>query len=333
MPEKLVELEQVKKYFPLNDFKLGRAISKYLHAVDNVSFHINKGEIFGIVGESGSGKSTIGRCILNLHSTNEGKIYFKGTQINNLNNKELKPYRKSMQMIFQNPYSSFNPHKSIGKLFIELGKVNGMLLLEAKSRAEDLLEYVNLPKDIMVRRSKELSGGQLQRLAIARSLMLQPEFIVADEPVSALDVSVQAQILNLLLELRDKLNLTIMFISHDLTVVENICDRVAVFYLGIIVELADTKTLFSNPLHPYTKALLSAKPKEHPDEITDRIILKGDIPNAIDVEDGCRFADRCPRYKYKSFKCDNTTPELLEVEDGHYVACHYPFQIDNKINY
>lgn len=318
----VIRCEHVKKYFPVKD-KSTKG-KHYLHAVDDVSFDIHRKQIFGIVGESGSGKSTIGRCVINLHKTTDGKIFYNGRQINNCTNRELNEYRNKIQMVFQNPFASFNPKKSIESFFVELGKTHGMNKNDAIGRASELLEMVNLlPQfEILKRYPKNLSGGQLQRLAIARALMLNPEFLIADEPVSALDVSVQAQILNLFVELRDKLGLTIMFISHDLTVVRNICDMVAVVYLGVIVEMGTAEKLFSNIAHPYSEALISAKPKNHPNDISQRIILEGDVPNAIDVGKGCRFADRC-RY-CNNQKCKTETPELREIEDGHYVACHYP---------
>lgn len=319
----IIKCVGVKKYFPISNKNL-KGSNHFLHAVDDVSFEIHRKEIFGIVGESGSGKSTIGRCILNLHKTTAGEIYFEDKQINNLTNKELKEYRGKMQMVFQNPFASFNPKKSIQSIFAELGHSVGMSKEESIGRASELLEMVSLlPQfEILRRYPKEMSGGQLQRLAIARALMLGPEFLIADEPVSALDVSVQAQILNLFVELRDKLGLTILFVSHDLTVVENICDTVAVVYLGVIVEMGPASKLFGNILHPYSEALISAKPKNHPSDSSQRIILEGDIPNAVDVKEGCRFADRC---KYcKGDKCRNETPKLQEIEDGQYVACHYP---------
>lgn len=327
--ETLIRCENVKKYFPIKNKNL-KGKNHYLHAVDDVTFEIKKKEIFGIVGESGSGKSTIGRCILNLHNTTAGDIYFKDNKINNLSSRELKKYRNSMQMVFQNPFASFNPKKSVSSMFVELGKSMGLNKRESLGRASELLEMVSLlPQFEMLRRfPKEMSGGQLQRLAIARALMLGPEFLIADEPVSALDVSVQANILNLFVELRDKLGLTILFVSHDLTVVQNICDTVAVVYLGVIVELAPADKLFSNILHPYSEALISAKPKNHPKDESNRIILEGDIPNAVDVKEGCRFADRC---KYaKDGKCNCVTPKLTEIEEGHFVACHYPLTHRNN---
>jgi len=319
----LIRCEGVKKYFPISNKHL-KGGNHFLHAVDDMNFEIREKEIFGIVGESGSGKSTIGRCILNLHNTTEGAIYFRDKKINNLSGRELKEYRGKMQMVFQNPFASFNPKKSVGSMFIEIGKSMGLNKREALGRASELLEMVSLlPQfEILRRYPKEMSGGQLQRLAIARALMLGPEFLIADEPVSALDVSVQANILNLFVELREKLGLTILFVSHDLTVVENICDTVAVVYLGVIVELAPADKLFGNILHPYSEALISAKPKNHPNDESNRIILEGDIPNAVDVKEGCRFADRC-RYCH-SQKCKSETPKLQEIEEGHFVACHFP---------
>ena len=319
----LIKCMGVKKYFPISDKKLPGK-NHFLHAVDDVSFTINEKEIFGLVGESGSGKSTIGRCILNLHQTTDGEIHYRGEKINNLPATELKNYRSKMQMVFQNPFASFNPRKSVSKTFTELGMHSGMSKAAAFSKAEELLEMVSLlpQSEILGRYPKEMSGGQLQRLAIARALMPGPDFLVADEPVSALDVSVQAQILNLFVELRDKLGLTILFISHDLTVVENICDNVGVIYLGALVELGPAELVFKNILHPYSQALISAKPKEHPNDESHRILLQGDVPNAVDVKPGCRFSSRCPYAK--EGVCDCETPELKEYEPGHYAACHFP---------
>lgn len=318
----LIRCEHIKKYFPVKGGKDGK--KHYLHAVDDVSLEIFPKQIFGIVGESGSGKSTIGRCIINLEQTTSGEIYFWDQKINNLNDKELDAYRSKIQMVFQNPFASFNPKKSVKSFFLELGRTHGMKKADALGRASELLEMVNLlPQFEMLKRyPRDLSGGQLQRLAIARALMLNPEFLIADEPVSALDVSVQAQILNLFIELRDKLGLTIMFISHDLTVVRNICDMVAVVYLGVVVEMGPAEKLFSNISHPYSEALISAKTKTHPRDVSRRIMLEGDIPNAIDVGPGCRFADRCRYCDGK--RCKSETPKLVEVEEGHFAACHYP---------
>ena len=274
----------------------------------------------GVVGESGCGKSTLGRSVLRLFPITEGEILFDGTDISRMNRRELKPYRKNMQMIFQNPYSSFNPKQKIGSALYEVGRVYGMDERALHEKVEQLMEYISLPLDMLHRSPGELSGGQLQRLAIARALILEPGFIVADEPVSALDVSVQAQILNLITDLRKKLKMTMMFISHEMTVVEHICDNVAVMYLGRIVEMAPVKELFSNICHPYTQALMSAIPKADPEDAKERIILEGDIPNAIDLPRGCSFASRC---RYCTQQCREKAPELKDIGNGHKVACYH----------
>ena len=289
---------------------------------DDVSFEIRKGEIFGIIGESGSGKSTIGKCVLNLQSSDSGEIIFDGQDIFGYSQKKMKPLRKDMQMVFQNPLASFNPKKRLGKTFAEYGKFLGMTDEQYQNRMKGLLKYIKLSDDVLSRLPKELSGGQLQRLAIARALMSEPKFVLADEPVSALDVSVQAQILNLMIDLKENLGQTMLFISHDLNVVRHLCDRVAVVYLGVIVEMGPIDAVYSNVMHPYTQALISAKPKEHPLQQKEQIILKGDIPTAIDVPEGCRFASRCSRYKHGL--CDHRTPKLKDMGNGHFVACHYP---------
>ncbi len=225
-------------------------------------------------------------------------------------------------MVFQNPLASFNPKKRLGKTFAEYGKFLGMTDEQYQNKMKGLLKYIKLSDDVLSRLPKELSGGQLQRLAIARALMSEPKFVLADEPVSALDVSVQAQILNLMIDLKENLGQTMLFISHDLNVVRHLCDRVAVVYLGVIVEMGPIDEVYSNVMHPYTQALISAKPKEHPLQQKEQIILKGDISTAVDVPEGCRFASRCSRYKHGL--CDHTTPKLKDMGNGHFVACHYP---------
>jgi oligopeptide/dipeptide ABC transporter ATP-binding protein len=317
MPNSIVRVENLKKYFHMGGS--GRN-AKYLHAVDDVSLNIEKGMIFGVVGESGCGKSTLGRCVLRLTDVSDGKIFFEDNEITQLKTRELKPYRRKMQMVFQNPFSSFNPMLSIGTSFREVCSFYRMPKDETEKKIKELLEIIRLPDDVLHRHPNELSGGQLQRLAIERTLLLSPSFIVADEPVSALDVSVQAQILNLMSDLREELGLTMMFISHELTVVEHLCDMVAVMYLGVVVETAPTAELFKNVIHPYSQALISAKPRETPEQQTNRIILEGDVPSAIDIPEGCRFAGRCP--KRKDGKCDKIAPQLREIEPGHFVACH-----------
>ena len=309
---KIIEVRNLKKYYPSG--------KKTLKALDGVTFDVCEGEIIGIVGESGCGKSTLGRSILRLFPVTEGKIILDGTDISKTNRRQLKPYRRNMQMIFQNPYSSFNPKQKIGSALAEVGKVYGMSDQEIREKISRLLEYIRLPEDMLQRSPGELSGGQLQRLAIARALILNPSFIVADEPVSALDVSVQAQILNLITDLRRELKMTMLFISHEMTVVEHLCDQVAVMYLGKIVEMAPTQELFANILHPYTQALMSAIPKADPEEKKERIILEGDIPNAIDLPKGCSFASRC---RYCTAECKEREPELKTVGSGHQVACHH----------
>lgn len=318
MSETVIQAVDLVKNFPVASKKLGEK-PKALHAVGGVTLSISKGEIFGVVGESGCGKSTLGRCLLRLETITGGQVLFQGQDITQLSGKSLKPLRRNMQMIFQNPYASFNPKQKIGAALREVAKVHGVPADEAETKIKDLLKEVNLPEDALNRIPSEMSGGQLQRLAIARALLLDPAFIVADEPVSALDVSVQAQILNLLMDLREKFSLTMLFISHEMTVVRHLCDRVAVMYLGTVVEQAETEELFGNLLHPYTQALMSAIPTLDPDHKKNRIVLEGDIPSAIDLPSGCPFADRCVRC---SEECRASRPPLRDVGGGHLVACH-----------
>lgn len=317
MNNEIIRVEHLKKYFQV---RKGVWKKQSVRAVDDVSFTITKGEILGVVGESGCGKSTLARCILRLMSLTDGKILLNGEDISTCSDKKLKPYREKMQMIFQNPFSSFNPTMTIRQSYEEIGKVFHIPSQELRFRCEQLLKEVRMPYDLTDRRPTDLSGGQLQRLAIARALLLKPDFIMADEAVSALDVSVQAQILNLLLDLRESMGLTMMFISHELTVVEHICDEIIVMYLGTVVEKATAKELFLNKLHPYTQALISAKPKEHPRETTNRILLTGEAKSAMDSQKGCKFAPRCSLCE-KGF-CDVKPPILREIKQGHYVACH-----------
>lgn len=317
--EVVIQIQDLKKHYPLGGGGFLGGKKRTLRALDGVSLEIQKGEIFGIVGESGCGKSTLGRSMLRLFPVSDGKIIFRGKDITNLDRRQLKPYRRDMQMIFQNPFSSFNPKQNIGSALREVGQVHGMSQEDTKLKLDSLLEYISLPQDILNRSPGELSGGQLQRLAIARALMLDPDFIVADEPVSALDVSVQAQILNLIVDLRRKLNMTMLFISHEMIVIEHLCDKVAVMYLGKVMEMADTKELFSNLLHPYTQALMSAIPKADPQLSRQRIILEGDVQSAMDMPGGCRFASRC---RNCTQRCGEEEPPLRDVGKGHMVACH-----------
>ena len=312
MSQPVIRVENLVKEFPV-------AGKKTLHAVNGVSLAVPKGAIFGIVGESGCGKSTLGRCMLRLETITGGKVTFQGKDITGLSGRDLLPLRRNMQMIFQNPYGSFNPKQKIGSALREVAQVHKMPAREAEEKIKYLLHEINLPEDALLRIPSEMSGGQLQRLAIARALLLDPAFIVADEPVSALDVSVQAQILNLMMDLRETFSLTMLFISHEMTVVRHLCDQVAVMYLGNVVEMAESEELFQNLLHPYTQSLMSAIPTMDPDHKKQRIVLQGDIPSAIDLPAGCPFADRCPQCQAQ---CRESKPELKDVGSGHMVACH-----------
>ncbi|MBO4981357.1 MAG: ATP-binding cassette domain-containing protein [Lachnospiraceae bacterium] len=314
MSKVLIEVKDVKKYYPVKN-------KRTLKALDGVSLDVYDGEVLGVVGESGCGKSTLGKCIMSLAEVTEGSIALDGKDISGLNRKEKKDMRRRMQMVFQNPFSSFNPKFSIGRSLTMVGKFYGMSPEQVRKRLEELLAVISLDKSVLNRMPGELSGGQLQRLAIARALIPNPEFILADEPVSALDVSVQAQILNLILDLRSQYQQTMMFISHDLPVVEHICDRVVVMYLGSIMEMGTVDDLFSHTAHPYTQALLAAKPKENPDIVKEEIRLEGDVPNALNMPTGCKFHTRCPLAK--KGLCDIKVPELKEVSAGHTVACHF----------
>ncbi len=309
---KLLSMVDLCKYYSVG--------GKTLKAVDSLTFNIFEGENLGVVGESGCGKSTLGRCLLKLIEPTDGIIVFNGEHISDLTEKEMVSRRKDMQMIFQNPYSSFNPQKTIGRNLMEVASFYGLGKDEAKKRVLELLEYVGMNEQVLARRGNELSGGQLQRLAVVRALIPNPKFIVADEPVSALDVSVQAQILNLLYDLKEKFNTTMLFISHELTVVEHICDRVMVMYLGSMVEIGVTEEVFGNTMHPYTKALINSKPKDLPEQVKDKVSLEGEVPSAMNVPKGCRFHTRCPQCI--PGKCDCEAPELYRVADRHWVYCH-----------
>jgi len=291
-----------------------------VQAVNDVSFILRKGSIVGLVGESGSGKTTLGRCILRLIEPSSGSVNLEGTNLLKLNNSKLRAMRKRMQIIFQDPFSSLNPRMRVQDIIAEGIKVHDKLISKKDRliRVAELMEEVGLQAEQMSRYPHEFSGGQRQRVGIARALAVKPEFIVADESVSALDVSVQAQILNLMLSLRDKHNLTILFIAHDLSVVEYLCDEVVVLYLGKIVESGNAKEVYSNPQHPYTKALLSAVPIPDPRANIDREILKGDMPSALSPPSGCVFRTRC---KYVDAKCLEIIPPTVNINDGHSAAC------------
>lgn len=318
----LLRVENVKKYFPIKSGILKRTVG-HLKAVDDISFHIYKGETLGIVGESGSGKSTLGRVILKLLEPTDGKIIFKSIDISNMSNRELRPMRKDMQIIFQDPFASLNSKMSVGELIEEPLSVQGNFSKgERKEKVINMLEKVGLRASDRVKYPHEFSGGQRQRISIARALIMNPEFVICDEPVSALDVSIQSQVLNLMSDLQDDLGLTYLFIAHDLSVIKHFSDRVAVMYLGKIVELTSKEAIYKNALHPYTQALLSAVPTIDIDESTkkrEKIILKGDLPNPADPPSGCAFRTRCP---FAFERCATERPQFLEVEKDHFVACH-----------
>jgi len=318
--EKLIEIRDLYKEFPIKKGFFNRKVGA-IYAVNNINLDIYKGETLGLVGESGCGKSTTGRCILGLIPATKGSIKLEGVNIINANTKTLKSLRNRMQIIFQNPYSSLNPRMTIKEILEEPIIIHKAVpRKELKSRIQELIDMVGLSANILEKYPHEFSGGQRQRIGIARSLALKPDFIVCDEPVSALDVSIQAQIINLLDDLKRDLGLTYLFISHDLSVIKYISDRVAVMYLGEIVELGETKNLFSNPLHPYTKALLSAISIPDPNaDFSKRTLLKGDIPSPASPPSGCKFHTRCPNVMEI---CKEIPPEKIQKEQDHYVNCH-----------
>ena len=317
----LIEVRDMVKYFPITGGVLGRVVN-HVQAVDGVSFEIAMGETLALVGESGCGKSTVGKCLTRLIHLTSGEVRLAGQRIDNLSDTDLKPVRKQMNIIFQDPFSSLNPRMNVEALIAEPLRNHGIVQgkAERKKRVGNLLERVELPREDMSRMPHQFSGGQRQRICIARALASDPDVVVCDEAVSALDVSVQAQIINLLMELQADMGLTMLFISHDLAVVEHMSDRVAVMYLGRIVETADRNTLFSEPRHPYTKALLSAVPLPDPEARRERIFLKGDVPSPIDPPSGCCFRTRCP---IATDLCAAERPELRSIRPGQQVACHY----------
>ncbi|MGG0178560.1 ABC transporter ATP-binding protein [Gottfriedia acidiceleris] len=315
----LLNVDHLKQYFPIKGGVLGRTVN-HVKAVDDISFHIYEGETLSIVGESGCGKSTTGRAILRLDEPTSGSIHFKEKDLLSLGKKEMRKIRKDLQVIFQDPFASLNPRQTIGQILGEaLAIQNVVPKEERKARIEELLGHVGLRPEAMERYPHEFSGGQRQRVGIARALAVDPKLIICDEAVSALDVSIQAQVLNLLKSLQKKFSLTFLFISHDLGVVRHISDRVMVMYLGKIVEIADKKSIFENPQHPYTRALLSAIPVPNPVHQRERIMLTGDVPSPINPPSGCRFHTRCP---FAIDICKTKAPELKISEQNHQVACH-----------
>ncbi|MDO5299722.1 MAG: ATP-binding cassette domain-containing protein [Clostridia bacterium] len=320
MSTPILETRNLKMYFPVGRTLTGKP-RRLLKAVDDVSFAIRRGETFGLVGESGCGKTTVGRSIVRLYEPTDGQILYDGQDIARLNEKQLVPYRRRMQMIFQDPYASLNPRMTVSSIIAEPLLHSGMSKADQNARVRELIDLVGLKPDHMQRYPHEFSGGQRQRVGIARALASSPEFIVCDEPISALDVSIQAQVINTLESLQEKLGLSYLFVSHDLSMVRHISHIVGVMYLGCMVERAPVGELYQHMLHPYTKALMSAVPIPDPDiaAASERIHLSGDVPTPIDPPSGCRFRARCP---YATAKCAETRPELREVAPDHFVACH-----------
>lgn len=307
----ILEIQNLKKYF---DTKAG-----LLHAVDNISFSINKGETLGVVGESGCGKSTLGRVIQHLLDATDGKIIFKGRDVTHLSKKETRDYMKEVQMIFQDPYSSLNPRMTVKQIIMEPLLIDGIRKQEAEKTVRDMMETVGLDFRFENSYPNELDGGRRQRIGIARALILKPDFVICDEPVSALDVSIQAQILNLMQDLQEMLGLTYIFITHDLSVVKHISNNIAVMYLGNLVEYAETQELFMNPMHPYSQALLASVPTTDLTKVKEIKVISGEITSPINPKPGCRFAARCP---FAKEECFTKEPELNSINEKHKIACH-----------
>ena len=310
----LIETKDLKKYFKVSN--------GYLHAVDGVNIAIDEGKTLGVVGESGCGKSTLGRAVLRLHEPTSGEIYYKGENIMAYDKAKMRELRREMQIIFQDPYASLNPRMTVGDIIAEGMEIHGMYTKERRTqRVYELLETVGLNKEHANRFPHEFSGGQRQRIGIARALAIEPQFIVCDEPISALDVSIQSQVINLLKELQEKLGLTYMFIAHDLNIVKYISDRIAVMYLGNLVELAPSDDIYAHTLHPYSQALLASVPIPDPNKEAQKRaqVLSGDVPSPINPKPGCKFAGRCP---HATDRCRSETPVLREVRPNHFVACH-----------
>ncbi|MDA4119611.1 MAG: ATP-binding cassette domain-containing protein [Thaumarchaeota archaeon] len=324
----IVRVEDLFKWFPIKGGVLGRTVG-HVKAVDGVSFVVNPGETLGIVGESGCGKTTLGRACMRLTKPTRGTVYFEGQEITGLRRGKLKNIRRKMQIVFQDPYASLDPRQTVGSALTEPMKIHhlGASSKDRKERARILIAKVGLNPDHLARFPHEFSGGQRQRIAVARVLAVEPTFVVLDEPTSSLDVSVQSQILNLLKNLQGEFGLTYLFISHNLAVVRQVCHRVAVMYLGRIVEIADTEELFNNPRHPYTEALLTSVPIPDPKRRKDLAVLEGDVPSPVDIPSGCRFRARCP---YATQKCEKEDPPDVEVRPGHWAECHYNIDFSKK---
>jgi oligopeptide transport system ATP-binding protein len=323
----LVELRHVKKYFPIKKGVLQREVAR-VHAVDDVSFTVQEGETLGLVGESGCGKSTLGRTIVRLLEPTAGEIVFRGQRIDALGARKLRPLRREMQMVFQDPYASLNPRRRVGTIIGVPMKIHGLGdAQQRKTQVQELLETVGLSPEHYNRFPHEFSGGQRQRIGIARALALRPKLIVADEPVSALDVSIQSQMLNLLEDLQNEFGLTYIFIAHDLGVVRHVSDRIAVMYLGKLVEVSPAEELYERPIMPYTEALLSAVPIPDPElaAARERIVLEGDVPSPINPPSGCRFHPRC---RYATQVCKDVEPPLVDYGNSHLAACHHPLNVD-----
>ncbi len=328
----ILEVKDLKLHFPIYR-GLFQRLAGHVRAVDGVSFNLRDGEVLGLVGESGCGKTTVGRTILRLYDPTAGEIWYNklsGERVDlaSINQRQMKPLRREMRMIFQDPFSSLNPRLTVRDIIGEPLEIHGVAHgREAEKRVAELMESVGLNPSLMRRYPHEFSGGQRQRIGLARTLSLNPRLIIADEPVSALDVSVQAQVLNLLEELRDRLDLTLVFIAHDLSVVEHISDRIAVMYVGKIVEMTETSKLLNKPMHPYTEALLSAIPPADPDIQSNRIQLQGEVPSPANPPSGCIFHPRC---RYAEAVCSQEHPPLVETEPGHFVSCHFANELDLK---
>jgi oligopeptide/dipeptide ABC transporter ATP-binding protein len=324
----LLDVRSVKKYFPIRTGLLQREVGR-VHAVDDVTLSVQEGETLGLVGESGCGKSTLGRTIVRLLEPTDGQVVFEGRDISKLGVRSLRPLRREMQMIFQDPYASLNPRKRVGSIIGTPLKIHGIEKSERRQRVQELLETVGLSPEHYNRFPHEFSGGQRQRIGVARALALRPKLIVADEPVSALDVSIQSQMLNLLDDLQRELSLTYIFIAHDLGVVRHVSNRIAVMYLGKLVELSPAEELYQRPIMPYTEALLSAVPIPDPDlsHARERIVLQGDVPSPINPPSGCRFHPRC---RYMTDICREVEPPLANYGNGHVAACHHPLNVDKE---